>query len=63
MTEVASEEDERQRLARDLHDGVGQYLATTILYSSLLGKYVEKEMSEQGKEVYPKYSKNAKKSN
>jgi PAS domain S-box-containing protein len=35
---IESEEEERSRLARDIHDGIGQSLAALNMYINLLGK-------------------------
>lgn len=44
---LESEENERQRLARELHDGVGQLLAATKLNLSTLGKMNSEEENKK----------------
>lgn len=47
-----AEENERRRISRDLHDGVGQYLATTSLYLHILENYAKSDLSEKGLDVF-----------
>lgn len=43
---IETEENERKRISRDLHDGVGQYLAATNMYMNLLDSTVKDKFDE-----------------
>jgi signal transduction histidine kinase len=49
---INTQETERQRLSRDLHDGVGQYLAATIMYMEILDPVVQSNLTDQDVELF-----------
>ena len=49
---IETQEKERQRLSRDLHDGVGQYLAAANMYIELLKPNLEKELNKENLEFF-----------
>lgn len=51
---IETEENERKRISRDLHDGVGQYLAATNMYMNLLEMYVEDQLNDEAKDLFQK---------
>src|SRR5690606_5669522 len=50
-TMVATQEDERERLSRDLHDDVGTRLSAIKLYISSLGKKLDENQLDEAKKM------------
>lgn len=51
---IETEENERKRISRDLHDGVGQYLAATNMYMNLLETTVKDKLDESTQILFHK---------
>jgi PAS domain S-box-containing protein len=49
---IETEENERKRISRDLHDGVGQYLAATTMYMNLLELHIEDQLNDDAKKIF-----------
>src|SRR5690606_35980051 len=50
-TMVATQEDERERLSRDLHDDVGTRLSAIKLYISSLGKKIDERQLDEARKL------------
>lgn len=51
---IQTEENERQRLSQDLHDGLGQTIAAASLYMNALDDLVESQLDAETYEVFTK---------
>lgn len=51
---IETEENERKRISRDLHDGVGQYLAATNMYMNLLETTISHKLDDPMIDLFKK---------
>jgi PAS domain S-box-containing protein len=52
LTIIRTEESERRRISRDLHDGVGQSVAASTMYFNTLDFFAKEQLSKEAYEIF-----------